>query len=62
MHEPDTTKKNLPDQNPNRSTGPTSPNGKAKSSMNRLTHGRRSDKTVLPFEDPAEWDSPSKAG
>lgn len=57
-------------QNPNRSpahrpierrgarssTGPTSPEGKARSSMNRLTHGCRSDRTVLPFEDPNEWE------
>ena len=58
MHHTDTTE-NFPDaksQSPNRSTGPTSPDGKARSSMNRLTHGCRSDKTVLPFEDPAEWD------
>jgi hypothetical protein len=41
---------------PNRSTGPTSPEGKARSSLNHLTHGCRSDKTVLPFEDPAEWE------
>ncbi len=37
-------------------TGPTSPEGKAKSSMNRLTHGCRSEKTVLRDEDPAEFD------
>jgi hypothetical protein len=40
----------------NRGTGPTSPEGKARSSMNRLTHGCRSERTVLPFEDPAEWE------
>jgi hypothetical protein len=41
----------------NRSTGPSSPEGKARSSMNRLTHGCRSEKTVLPDEDPAEFES-----
>jgi hypothetical protein len=58
MHHTDTTE-NFPDaksQSPNGSTGPTSPDGKARSSLNRLTHGCRSERTVLPFEDPAEWD------
>ena len=45
-----------PPHRPGRSTGPRSPDGKANSSMNRLTHGCRSEKIVLPFEDPAEWD------
>ena len=60
MH--DDTAKNFSDEqlserNPlSRSTGPTSPEGKARSSMNRLTHGCRSERTVLPFEDPAEWE------
>jgi hypothetical protein len=40
---------------PGRSTGPVTPNGKAKSSMNALTHGCRSEKSVLPHEDPAEF-------
>ena len=40
----------------NRSTGPKSPAGKARSSMNRLTHGCRSKLTVLPDEDPAEFE------
>jgi hypothetical protein len=39
------------------STGPTSPDGKSRSSMNRLTHGCRSERTVLPDEDPAEFES-----
>jgi hypothetical protein len=41
---------------PGRSTGPVSPNGKAKSSMNALTHGCRSEKSVLPHEDAAEFE------
>ncbi len=36
--------------------GPTTLEGKAKSSMNRLDHGCCSEKTVLPDEDPAEFD------
>ncbi len=59
MHEFDTAEKNLLDeksQNSNRSTGPTSPEGKARSSLNHLTHGCRSQRTVLPFENPEEWD------
>jgi hypothetical protein len=61
MQDLDTTE-NFPDEElgepdrPGRSTGPRSPNGKANSSMNRLTHGCRSERTVLPFEDPVEWD------
>src|SRR5690348_2042176 len=39
-----------------RSTGPKTPHGKARSSMNRLTHGCRSEKTVLPDEDPTEFE------
>src|SRR5689334_559086 len=34
-----------------RSTGPKTPHGKARSSVNRLTHGCRSEKTALPDED-----------
>jgi hypothetical protein len=52
----DHTAKNSSDEKPRRSTGPTSPEGKARSSLNRLTHGCRSERTVLPFEDPAEWE------
>jgi hypothetical protein len=58
MHESN-IEKNPPhekSQSASHSTGPTSPDGKSKSSMNRLTHGCRSDKTVLPFEDPAEFE------
>lgn len=58
MHDLD-TEKNFPDEkskNPNGSTGPTSLDGKAKSSLNRLTHGCRAETIVLPFEDHAEWD------
>ncbi len=42
---------------PGHSTGPTSIDGKARSSMNRLTHGCRSAKTLLPDEDPAEFEA-----
>lgn len=38
-------------------TGPRTPAGKAVSSMNRLTHGLRSEKTVLRDEDPAEFEA-----
>jgi hypothetical protein len=38
-----------------RSTGPRSPEGKANSSMNRLSHGCRSQQTILPDEDPVEF-------
>lgn len=48
--------KNFPPDTPGHSTGPRSPEGKSASSMNRLTHGCRSEKTVLPFEDPAEFE------
>jgi hypothetical protein len=57
------TPEDIPDLQPlspekplNRSTGPKTPAGKARSSMNRLTHGCRSQKTVLPDEDPAEFE------
>ncbi len=40
---------------PGRSTGPRTPAGKAVSSMNRLTHGCRSEQTILRHEDPAEY-------
>lgn len=40
-----------------RSTGPRTPRGKAASSMNRLTHGCRSAKTILPDENPAEFEA-----
>ena len=44
------------DKPTHRSTGPKTPKGKARSSMNRLTHGCRSQLTVLPDEDPAEFE------
>ena len=47
------------EQNP--STGPKTPEGKAISSMNRLTHGCRSPKTVLRDEDPAEFEAGMQA-
>ena len=44
------------EKNPNRSTGPRSPEGKANSSLNRLTHGCRSEQLLIPSEDPAEFE------
>ena len=44
------------EKNPGRSTGPTSPEGKSRSSLNRVTHGCRSEQLLLPNEDPAEFD------
>jgi hypothetical protein len=38
-------------------TGPRTPEGKAKSSQNSWKHGCRSEKTVLPDEDPAEFEA-----
>lgn len=52
---PDTTE--AENKKPGRSTGPRTPAGKAKSSMNRLKHGLRSEKTILRDEDPAEYDA-----
>ncbi|HMF75008.1 MAG TPA: hypothetical protein VK604_05045 [Bryobacteraceae bacterium] len=43
------------DSQPSHSTGPRTPAGKAVSSMNRLTHGCRSEKVILRHEDPAEY-------
>jgi hypothetical protein len=54
MH--DNTEKNSPDEKTNRSTGPTSPEGKARSSLNRLTHGCRSEQIIINGEDPAEFE------
>lgn len=42
-------------------TGPRTPDGKAKSSQNSLKHGCRSEKTVLPDEDPAEFEATVQA-
>lgn len=41
---------------PSASTGPHTPEGKAKSSLNRLTHGCRSEQILIPGEDPAEFE------
>src|SRR5579862_415290 len=41
--------------NAQKSTGPTSPEGKAKSSVNRLSWGFASNTTVIPGEDPREF-------
>lgn len=41
---------------PGRSTGPLTPGGKSRSSMNRLDHGCRSEQLILPTEDPAEYE------
>ena len=46
---------------PGHSTGPRTPAGKAKSSMNRLKHGCRSEKAVLRDEDPAEYEANMQA-
>ncbi len=51
----------LPPEHRTGSTGPRSPEGKAKSSQNSLKHGCRSEKTVLPDEDPAEFESTVQA-
>jgi len=39
-----------------RSTGPRTPAGKARSSLNRLTHGCRSEQILLKTEDPEEFE------
>jgi hypothetical protein len=39
------------------STGPTSEAGMERSSLNAVKHGLRSERPVLPGEDPAEWDA-----
>ena len=41
--------------NAQKSTGPKTPEGKAASSRNRLSHGFASSATVMPGEDPAEF-------
>jgi hypothetical protein len=43
------------DPAPGQSTGPRTEAGKAVSSMNRLTHGCRSEQVILRNEDPAEY-------
>ena len=42
-------------QNAQKSTGPKSDEGKAKSSLNRLSHGLTSNATIVPGEDPEEF-------
>jgi len=44
-------------QNAQASTGPKSPEGKARSSRNRIAHGLTGRHIVLPGEDPAEFDN-----
>jgi hypothetical protein len=44
------------EKNPHHSTGPRSPQGKATSSLNRLSHGCRSEQLLIPGEDPAEFE------
>ncbi len=44
-----------PPAKPGHATGPTTAAGKERSSMNRLIHGCRSEKHVLPDEDPEEF-------
>ena len=41
--------------NAQNSTGPTSPEGRAKSSLNRLSHGFASSATIMPGENPEEF-------
>src|ERR1700733_10606343 len=59
-------------RNAKNSTGPRSPSGKAKTKLNGLRHGLRSQEVVLPTEDPrefqafvdawmADWDPPTMA-
>jgi len=42
-------------ENSQKSTGPKSPEGKAKSALNRLSHGLASSATLVPGEDPEEF-------
>src|SRR5690349_18186605 len=44
-------------ERPVRSTGPRTPEGKAISSQNRLTHGLRSKQVILPDEDQEDFDA-----
>src|SRR5688572_233197 len=43
--------------NAKKSTGPRTPQGKERSSLNRLLHGLRSKRPVLPNEDRRQFDS-----
>ena len=38
-------------------TGPRSDAGKERSSLNAVKHGLRSERPVIPGEDPVEWDA-----
>jgi len=44
-------------RNAQKSTGPRTPAGKARSSLNNLRHGLRAGTLILPDEDPAEFDA-----
>src|ERR1700761_4296828 len=44
-------------RNAQSSTGPKTPEGKAKSSLNRLSHGFASNARLMPGEDPEEFKS-----
>lgn len=44
------------EKNPGHSTGPRTREGKANSSLNRLSHGCRSEQILIPGEDPAEFE------
>lgn len=46
-----------PPEQPHGRTGPTTPDGKARSSENAITHGCRSAKLILRHEDPAEFEA-----
>ena len=41
----------------NHATGPRSESGKERAALNAVKHGLRSERPVLPGEDPAEWDA-----
>src|SRR5260370_6866478 len=43
--------------NSQKSTGPRTPEGKARSKMNALKHGLTAEQIVLPNEDPEEYDA-----
>jgi len=44
-------------RNAQKSTGPRTPAGKARASLNNLRHGLRAGTLILPHEDPAEFDA-----